>query len=79
MGHMQERPIDVAAFVTRRAEAGLTQEEVAARAGVSLSFIKKVEQGRRQMRFRTAWQVAQVFGCHPYDFMATTVSVSEAA
>lgn len=81
MGHMQERPIDVHAFVTRRAEAGLTQRALAERARVSLSLIKKVEQGRRGMRFRTAWAVAQVFGCHPHDFMtaAAVDTVAEAA
>jgi transcriptional regulator with XRE-family HTH domain len=76
---MQERPIDVHAFVLRRAKAGLTQRALAERAGVSLSLIKKVEQRRRQLRFTTAWRIAQALGCHPHDFMAKTTVTAEAA
>ena len=79
MGHMKDRPIDVTAFVTRRAEAGLTQSALAQRAGVSLSLIKKVEQSNRQLRFLTAWKIAQALGCHPYDFTVDPAVSAEAA
>jgi len=73
---MNSGPIDAGAFVTRRAMAGLTQRELADRAKVSLSLIKKVERGTRGLRPRTRWALAQAMGCHPDDFTELTTEAA---
>ena len=51
-----------------RDERGLTQAELAARAKLSLVFIRKVEQGARMPSWLTLQEIARVLG--------TTVDVS---
>lgn len=46
----------------RRKEAGLTQEEFAARAGVALTVIRKIEQGKPNLNFEKVNQVLSMFG-----------------
>ncbi len=47
---------------TRRKLAGLTQEEFADRAGVALTVIRKIEQGKENLSLSKVNQVLQMFG-----------------
>lgn len=66
---MQDPPIDVEALRWRRAELRWTQKMLADRTGLSTSFIKKVEQGRRGMSLQGRMLVAAALGCHPDDLI----------
>lgn len=49
---------------TLRRAAGLTQRELATRAGVGLRFIREVEQGGRNPSVKKVDQVLALFGYH---------------
>ncbi|AKD05223.1 type II toxin-antitoxin system Y4mF family antitoxin [Pontibacter korlensis] len=46
----------------RRRAAGLTQPELAAKAGVGLRFVRDLEQGKESLRLDKVNQVLQLFG-----------------
>ncbi|MGH2620662.1 MAG: type II toxin-antitoxin system Y4mF family antitoxin [Anaerolineales bacterium] len=46
----------------RRKEAGLTQVELAAKAGVGLRFVRELEQGKQSLRTDTINRVLALFG-----------------
>ena len=46
----------------KRKEAGLTQEEFAERAGVALTVIRKIEQGKSDLQLEKVNQVLKMFG-----------------
>ncbi|MBX0332588.1 helix-turn-helix transcriptional regulator [Pontibacter sp. HSC-14F20] len=46
----------------RRKTAGLTQPELAAKAGVGLRFLRDLEQGKESLRLDKVNQVLQLFG-----------------
>jgi y4mF family transcriptional regulator len=46
----------------KRKEAGLTQEEFAERAGVALTVIRKIEQGKGNLQLEKVNQVLKMFG-----------------
>jgi y4mF family transcriptional regulator len=46
----------------RRKAVGLTQEELAFKAGVGLRFIRDLEQGKKTLRFDKVNQVLSLFG-----------------
>jgi y4mF family transcriptional regulator len=46
----------------KRSAAGLTQPELAAKAGVGLRFIRDLEQGKETIRLDKVNQVLQLFG-----------------
>lgn len=46
----------------RRKEAKLTQEEFAERAGVALTVIRKIEQGKENLNLEKVNQVLKMFG-----------------
>ena len=46
----------------KRKEAKLTQEEFAERAGVALTVIRKIEQGRSNLNLEKVNQVLKMFG-----------------
>jgi y4mF family transcriptional regulator len=46
----------------KRKEADLTQEEFAERAGVALTVIRKIEQGKENLNLEKANQVLKMFG-----------------
>jgi len=46
----------------RRKEAGLTQVELAAKAGVGVRFIRDLEQGKESLRTDTVNKVLALFG-----------------
>jgi y4mF family transcriptional regulator len=56
-------PISSQIKILRRA-AGLTQQELASRAGVGLRFIRELEQGRRNPSVEKVEQVLSLFGHH---------------
>ena len=47
---------------TRRNEVKLTQEEFAERAGVALTVIRKIEQGKENLNLEKVNQVLKMFG-----------------
>lgn len=53
----------IADFVKkRRKQAGLTQEEFALRAGVALTVVRKIEQGKDNLSLCKVNQVLKMFG-----------------
>lgn len=53
----------IAAFVkTRRKQLKLTQEEFAMKAGVALTVIRKIEQGKENLTLSKVNQVLKLFG-----------------
>ncbi|MCH8496177.1 MAG: helix-turn-helix domain-containing protein [Balneolales bacterium] len=46
----------------RRKEVNLTQEEFAERAGVALTVVRKIEQGKTNLNMEKANQVLRMFG-----------------
>ena len=53
----------VAWFVRqRRKQAGLTQEELAARSGVGVRFLKELELGKTSLQMSKVLEVLQFFG-----------------
>jgi y4mF family transcriptional regulator len=47
---------------TRRKQANLTQEEFAEKAGVALTVIRKIEQGKENLSLSSVNQVLRMFG-----------------
>ena len=47
---------------SKRKHAGFTQEELADRAGVALTVIRKIEQGQLNLNLEKANQVFRIFG-----------------
>lgn len=60
----EELPLtDLTDFIKlRRKKAGLTQEELAQRAGVGLRFLRELEQGKDTLRMDKVNQVLKMFG-----------------
>lgn len=54
---------------TRRINAGLTQAEVAERAGLDQSTVSDIETGRRHGLPNTLKALADVFGCQVTDLL----------
>jgi y4mF family transcriptional regulator len=54
---------DLSTFVkSKRKEAGLTQVEFAEKAGVALTVVRKIEQGKQNMNLAVVNQVLNMFG-----------------
>ncbi len=54
---------ELSAFIkNRRKQLGLTQEEFAVKAGVALTVIRKIEQGKDNLSLSKVNQVLQMFG-----------------
>lgn len=55
--------ISLSEFVKqRRKQANLTQEEFAQRAGVALTVVRKIEQGKTNLNMSKVNEVLQLFG-----------------
>jgi y4mF family transcriptional regulator len=55
--------MDIDKFVKdRRMAAGLTQPDLAEKAGVGLRFVRELEQGKQTLRMDKVNQVLQLFG-----------------
>lgn len=53
----------LAQFVkSRRRQAGLTQEQFAEKAGVALTVVRKIEQGKENLNLDKVNQVLRMFG-----------------
>ncbi len=53
----------IASFVkTRRKQLKLTQEDLASRAGVALTVVRKIEQGKENLSLSKVNQVLSMFG-----------------
>jgi y4mF family transcriptional regulator len=53
----------VAEFIReKRKEVGLTQEELAVKAGVALTVIRKIEQGKANLNYEKVNHVLRMFG-----------------
>jgi y4mF family transcriptional regulator len=51
-------------FIKRkRKELGITQAELAGRAGVGLRFLRELEQGKPSLRLDKINQLLEMFGC----------------
>ena len=54
---------NISGFVKeKRKKIGLTQEELAERAGVGLRFVRDLEQGKRTLQLNKVNQVLNLFG-----------------
>lgn len=51
----------------RRRDVGMSQEDLAARAGVSRQTINAIERGRFEPRLALAFRLARTFGCRIED------------
>lgn len=60
------------AVLRRRIELGLTQKEVARRAGLSKQFVCDIERGRRQGSTATRKSLAAALGVEVLDLHVTT-------
>ncbi len=55
--------MNISVFIKqKRKEVGLTQEELAGKAGVGLRFIRELEQGKHSLRMDKVNQVLALFG-----------------
>lgn len=60
---MNEQQLSLQDFLKlQRERAGLTQPELAAKAGVGLRFIRELEQGKQTLRMDKVNQVLRLFG-----------------
>ncbi|MDZ7771246.1 MAG: helix-turn-helix transcriptional regulator [Balneolaceae bacterium] len=60
---MQEATHELISFVkSRRKQLGLTQKELARRAGVGLRFVRDLEQGKESVQVDKVNQVLALFG-----------------
>lgn len=56
---------NISSFIRfQRKKLGLTQEELAKKAGVGVRFIREVEQGKASLQLNKVEQVLQLFGFH---------------
>lgn len=61
---MEVNTISIGEFLKdKRRQLGLTQPELAAKAGVGLRFIREIEQGKTTLRMDKVNQVLKLFGC----------------
>ena len=63
----------------KRKEAGLTQEEFAEKAGVALTVIRKIEQGKSDLQLEKVNQVLKMFGhvLSPVSFRSLSTNENE--
>lgn len=54
------------------AQAGFTQEGLAAAAGLDRGYVGGVENGRRNISLNAMWKLARAIGVTPAAFFATT-------
>lgn len=54
-----------------RRESGLSQEEVAARAGLHRTYVSSVERGLRNVSVENIFALARALGCDPSDLLAS--------
>jgi transcriptional regulator with XRE-family HTH domain len=62
-----DRSAPRAAARARRRDAGLTQEELAGRLGLSIAYVSLIERGGRNPPFTTVVAIAHALGVSPRD------------
>ncbi len=60
------------AVKARRAELGITQEDLAHKGEVARSFVSGLERGEKAPTVRTVWKLARALDCNPSDLWQTT-------
>lgn len=53
-----------------RLAAGISQEELAARAGLHRTYISSIERGARNVSLENIFALARALGCDPRDLLA---------
>lgn len=64
-------------LMRRRQELGLTQEELAARTGVSRQTINAIERGRYEPRLRLAFRLADQLSCRVDELFSPAPTAEE--
>lgn len=67
----QSHPKEVLARNVRRLRTatGLSQEELAARAGLHRTYISSIERGQRNVSIENIFALARALGCEPRDLV----------
>ena len=60
-------------FARLRTAAGLTQEQVAERAGLSQQYVSGIERGTRNPTVETLAQIAKALGVHHIELLRTDI------
>jgi transcriptional regulator with XRE-family HTH domain len=61
-----------------RTSTGLSQEELAARAGLHRTYISSIERGQRNVSVENIFALAQALGCEAQDLLDVEAAVKEA-
>ena len=77
---MQPDPKSVFAINVRRLRTatGLSQEELAARAGLHRTYISSIERGQRNVSLENIFALASALGCDPRELLAPLTSKDSA-
>lgn len=67
------------AIKARRAEVGLTQEDLADKGEVARSFVSAMERGEKAPTVKTVWKLAKALDCKPSDLWLTTERLMESS
>ncbi len=52
-----------------RLEKGLSQDELAAKAGLDRTYVNGIERGRKNPSIVSLWHISQALGCKPRDLI----------
>lgn len=65
------------AVKARRAELGLTQDDLGHKGEFARSFVSGLERGEKAPTVRTVWKIARALDCRPSDLWLTTERLME--
>lgn len=65
------------AIKARRAEMGMTQEDLADKGEVARSFVSGLERGEKAPTVKSVWKLAKALDCKPSDLWLTTERLME--
>ena len=65
------------AVKARRAELGMTQDDLVHKGEVARSFVSGLERGEKAPTVRTVWKLAKALDCNPSDLWLTTERLME--
>lgn len=65
------------AVKARRAELGMTQEDLSDKGEVARSFVSGMERGEKAPTVNTVWKVAKALDCAPSDLWLTAERLME--
>ena len=72
MGHMSATLESTSIVATLRAQRGYSQEELGAKAGLSVQTVRNIEHGRQRPHRATAIVLANALGCEADDLRRPT-------